>query len=345
MRTSRHLQVAFSLLVLLFAQAAYSQSSETDISAQERMRRASLSIVQVTGRDARGRDIEPGRGFFAALNVIATDYQIIKDAIKIFVTSADKRKKEAHLIGVDMSRMLAILRLEESKAEPLAINTSERLGAGSRVYFPDPSGWSERQIVNISLTDEKQIVEIAANIAREARGSPLLNEQGEVVAIVVSNQDTAKKTAFAAPASHLVPLGEISVEGGFLGERAMTKTNSASRMSESESITKYTTYADDNSSANVKIVRKPSNIIYSSAIRRVVPLYPPKAKKSRIVGLATVEMLISEDGDVLWVRAVSGHEFFKEAAAAAARGWKFQPSTARGRPVRVIGLLTFNFTS
>jgi TonB family protein len=333
------------MLALLFAQVAYSQSGEPDISAQEQLRRASLSIVSITGKDSKGRDTEPGRGFFAASNVVATDYQVIKDAIKIFVTSEDKKKKEAQLIGVDTSQMLAILKLEESKIDPLTINTSERLAAGSRVYCPDSSGWSERQVINNTSIGDRQMIEIGANISKDFRGCPLLNELGEVVAIIVSNQDVTKKSALAASVSHLVPLGEISVEGGFLGERAMTKANSTSRKTESEPFARYTTYMGESDNAGIKIVRKPSNMIYSSAIRRVVPLYPPKAKKSRIVGLATVEMLIGEDGNVLWVRGVSGHEFFKEAAIAAARGWKFQPSTVKGRPVRVIGLLTFNFTS
>jgi outer membrane biosynthesis protein TonB len=40
---------------------------------------------------------------------------------------------------------------------------------------------------------------------------------------------------------------------------------------------------------------------------------------------------------------VSGHPLLKEAAVAAARGWKFSPTLLTGTPVKVIGTITFNF--
>lgn len=348
MRTSRYFHIPFAfVLALLYAHIDYAQSSPPVQSAHEQMRKASLSIVNITGKDTKGRDTEPGRGFFVAHDVIATDYLVIKDAIKIYVTCADKRKKEAQLLGVDALRMLAILKLQESKVEPLTVSATEQLVAGSRIFISDTSGWNERQVINATSTDNRHLIEVGANISREFRGSPLLNERGEVVAIIVSDHGSKKNNVFAAHASHLIPLGEISVEGGFLREKAKAKAASANGATENETTVRYSASAsaNDDGATGVRVVRKPSNLIYSSAIRRVVPLYPPKARKSHIVGLATVEMLIDEGGDVLWVRAVSGHEFFKEAATAAARGWKFPPSTARGRPVRIIGLLTFNFTS
>jgi len=330
------------LLAVLIAEAVCAQS-EAALSAQEVSRRANSAIVRISGKDTKGRDTEPGRGFFVAQNVIATDYLVIKNALKIYATNADSKKKEARIIGVDANLTLAILSLDEAKIEPLALGAADQFARGSRVYFPDQSGWSERKVINHTSTDGNQLIEIGAKMPRELRGSPVLNDRGEVIAIAVTGSDTI---AFAVPAFHLIPLGEIAVEGGFLCEKRINR-GSASEAPDGESNNKYIFFGstEGGSATGAKLIRKPSSVLFGSAIRRVVPLYPPKAKKWRIVGLTTVEMLIDENGDVLWARGVSGHRFFKEAAVAAARGWKFPPSTIKGRPVRVIGLLTFNFTS
>jgi protein TonB len=57
-----------------------------------------------------------------------------------------------------------------------------------------------------------------------------------------------------------------------------------------------------------------------------------------------VEVIVDTDGNVLSARAVSGHPLLKDAAVAAARGWKFTATLLDGLPVSVIGTITFNFS-
>jgi protein TonB len=42
-------------------------------------------------------------------------------------------------------------------------------------------------------------------------------------------------------------------------------------------------------------------------------------------------------------RAVSGHPLFIRAAVDSAYGWRFEPTLLNGAPVRVTGIVTFNF--
>jgi protein TonB len=56
-----------------------------------------------------------------------------------------------------------------------------------------------------------------------------------------------------------------------------------------------------------------------------------------------VEVTVDEQGNVMSARAISGHPLLKEAAVAAARGWRFTPTLLTGTPVKVIGTITFNF--
>jgi protein TonB len=84
-------------------------------------------------------------------------------------------------------------------------------------------------------------------------------------------------------------------------------------------------------------------VLQGSATRRVEPSYPALAKAARVSGAVVVEVTVDEAGSVIQARAVSGHPLLKEAAVAAARGWRFSPTLLTGTPVKVIGTITFNF--
>ena len=92
-----------------------------------------------------------------------------------------------------------------------------------------------------------------------------------------------------------------------------------------------------------KIIRKSGGVLQGSATRRVEPSYPPLAKAARVSGAVVVEVTVDEAGNVISARAVSGHPLLKDAAVAAARGWRFTPTQLSGTPVKVIGTITFNF--
>ena len=89
---------------------------------------------------------------------------------------------------------------------------------------------------------------------------------------------------------------------------------------------------------------KVSEISPGLVLRRVSPQYPPLAKAARIQGAVHVQVLISEEGRVMSDQTVSGHPMLRAAAEDAARQWVFKPTTLNGVPVKVQGILTFNFT-
>ena len=93
-----------------------------------------------------------------------------------------------------------------------------------------------------------------------------------------------------------------------------------------------------------KQVLKVSEISPGLVLRRVSPQYPPLAKAARIQGAVQVQVLISEEGRVMSDQTVSGHPMLRAAAEDAARQWVFKPTTLNGVPVKVQGILTFNFT-
>jgi TonB family protein len=92
-----------------------------------------------------------------------------------------------------------------------------------------------------------------------------------------------------------------------------------------------------------KLIRKSGGVLANSATHRVVPESPPLARAARITGSVVVEVTIDEGGSVIAARAISGHPLLKDTAVEAARQWQFTPTNLSGVPVKVIGLLTFQF--
>ncbi len=90
--------------------------------------------------------------------------------------------------------------------------------------------------------------------------------------------------------------------------------------------------------------RVSGGVLQGNALRKVQPPYPAIAKAARAQGAVQVAVTISEEGRVTSAEAVSGHPLLKEAAVAAARQWTFKPTELSGTPVKVQGILTFNFT-
>lgn len=73
------------------------------------------------------------------------------------------------------------------------------------------------------------------------------------------------------------------------------------------------------------------------------PPYPPAARAVRASGAVSVQVLIDESGNVVSASAVSGHPLLRAAAVQAARGARFSPTMLSGQPVKVSGVITYNF--
>jgi protein TonB len=86
-------------------------------------------------------------------------------------------------------------------------------------------------------------------------------------------------------------------------------------------------------------------VLNGKAISKPQPAYPPIAKAARASGTVTVQILVDESGRVVSASAVSGHPLLQQAAVSAARQARFSPTLLSGQPVKVSGVITYNFTT
>ncbi len=90
-------------------------------------------------------------------------------------------------------------------------------------------------------------------------------------------------------------------------------------------------------------VLKISRVLNSQAISLPRPNYPQMAKQIRLQGVVTVQVLIDETGKVVSAKAVSGHPLLVPEAVRAATQARFSPTVIGDQPVKVSGVITYNF--
>ena len=89
--------------------------------------------------------------------------------------------------------------------------------------------------------------------------------------------------------------------------------------------------------------RVTGGVLNARAEKRVQPTYPAIARAAGASGTVDVEVTVDESGNVASARAVSGHPLLQQAAVDAARQWTLKPTVLEGKPVKVAGIITFNF--
>jgi len=73
------------------------------------------------------------------------------------------------------------------------------------------------------------------------------------------------------------------------------------------------------------------------------PAYSAAAKAVGAQGIVTVQITVDEEGKVISARALDGNVMLRPSAVAAAWKARFNPTTLTGKPVKVTGIITYNF--
>jgi TonB family protein len=91
---------------------------------------------------------------------------------------------------------------------------------------------------------------------------------------------------------------------------------------------------------------KPGPIVPGKLINRVQPMYPETARKLRLRGMVSINVVIHKDGTVTVQNVGAGHPLLAPAAITAVQQWKYEPTTVSGEPVDVLVkvYVTFEFS-
>jgi TonB family protein len=85
-------------------------------------------------------------------------------------------------------------------------------------------------------------------------------------------------------------------------------------------------------------------VLNGNALSLPPPVYPDSARRLRVDGMVSVEVVIDETGKVISARAIDGPMALRAVAVQAALRARFSPTKLSGQPVKVTGSINYKFT-
>jgi TonB family protein len=84
-------------------------------------------------------------------------------------------------------------------------------------------------------------------------------------------------------------------------------------------------------------------VLNGTAMSLPAPTYPDSARRMRVAGVVTVEVVVDETGKVISAQATSGPAALRDVAVQAALKARFSPTKLSGQPVKVSGVINYKF--
>lgn len=130
-----------------------------------------------------------------------------------------------------------------------------------------------------------------------------------------------------------------SARGGTTWEMYFTKQSSDG--SAAPTVAGNTETVGGENTPNLKSIQ--GGVLNGKAVSLPAPAYPAAARAVKAGGAVNVQVTIDEAGTVVSASAVSGHPLLRQAAEQAARQATFSPTTLSGQPVKITGVIVYNF--
>jgi TonB family protein len=152
------------------------------------------------------------------------------------------------------------------------------------------------------------------------------------------NRGEQPKTLFEVPGDYIVKATTVvgSGVGGGMGPGMAVGTGGGSGGGAGASV-----FATSPTPALRGIIN--GGVLNGKAISLPLPETPAIARSAKASGAVAVNIVIDEEGNVISANVESGHPLLRAAAVAAAREAKFSPTKLSGQPVKVQGVLIYNF--
>jgi TonB family protein len=129
----------------------------------------------------------------------------------------------------------------------------------------------------------------------------------------------------------------------FLAEQLNTIRDFSSRLSPGAQAMDTNAQATASGSSGKSVDLLDVGVVNGKALSLSRPEYPSMARGARASGSVSVFVTIDETGKVIAARAIKGHPLLREVSEAAAKKSRFSPTMVAGQPVKVTGVIIYNF--
>jgi len=215
----KHLSTLFLLLIL--STTTHAQSPQV---IAQKLYHATM-ILEMTDNNGR---TSHGTAFVIGEGLVATNAHVIDNAQTGIARLVQKPQPILieGFIAMDTDTDLAVLKVSNTNAPALTLGDSDTIRRGDVIYtLGNPHGlegtFSEGRVSNI-LHERPglrgKVIQFTAPISRGSSGGAVVNQKGEVIAIVAQTQDDGQNLNFAVPvnalkrlmenATHLTPISQ-----------------------------------------------------------------------------------------------------------------------------------------
>lgn len=215
------------------------------------------------------------------------------------------------------------------------MTTSVAVIEGGRMSF-EPSEITYRSIMY--YLDEKMmkmatqpaapstVAASPANSSVEPKSSPTTSQP--------STNNTEKKSASSIPASTVSSDRLKNLESSPVNKPALGVPTSSVRVE-----------TEPPPPVAPRRILKPvsGGVLNGTAMSLPAPTYPDVARRMRVAGIVTVEVVVDETGKVISAQATSGPAGLRDVAVQAALKARFSPTKLSGQPVKVSGVINYKF--
>jgi S1-C subfamily serine protease len=218
-------------ICFLFAILRTAESRATDI--PEIVRKAKPAVVEIITADAHG-NVSSGTGFFITPEgLLLTNYHVIKNALTVGARTPSGAYypfsgEWTKLPGVD----IAMLKFNANDVSYLKLDSNVQVEEGQRVLVigsPEGLEGTVSDGLVAAIRQNGQYVQITAPISHGSSGSPVLNEQGQVIGVATSMVVNGQNLNFAISSGAI----EFAMNE-WASASASAKSTSESRPSETQ---------------------------------------------------------------------------------------------------------------
>jgi serine protease Do len=152
------------------------------------------SVVTISSRGRGGGPWGVGTGFIVdSSGIVATNFHVIGDHREFSLELADGRIcSPLQILAVDRSRDLALIKIEAEGLIPIPLGDSDKIKVGESVIsMGNPLGYGlsvSRGVISavreLEFGDGRPMIQVAIPIESGSSGSPVVNQSGEVLAIL-----------------------------------------------------------------------------------------------------------------------------------------------------------------
>jgi len=153
----------------------------------------------------------------------------------------------------------------------------------------------------------------------------------------VDNSTSSQKTSPSVPASTIT---SDKLKGDGTGQVLTARPNTSAQVP----IVKLDSEPPPQRSASPILKPVSGGVLNGIALNLPPPIYPESARRLRMSGVVSVEVVVDETGKVISARATDGPPVLREVAVQAALHARFSPTKLSGQPVKVTGSINYKFT-